>query len=50
MIKLTLLGNPVSQARVRVFRRGNRVMTYDPQSALKRDLKIQVLDQLENAD
>lgn len=48
MIKFTLLGDPVAQARVRVFKRGNRVMTFDPQTALKRDLKLQVLDQLEN--
>lgn len=48
MIKLVLPGEPTAQARVRIFKRGNRVMTYDPQSALKRDLKIQVLDQLES--
>jgi Holliday junction resolvase RusA-like endonuclease len=51
MIKLILRGEPTAQARVRVFKRGNRVMTFDPQVALKRDLKIQVkeqLDELEN--
>lgn len=46
-MKLVLRGDPVPQARVRVFRRGNRIMTYDPQSALKRELKIQVKEQLE---
>ncbi len=47
MIKLELPGDPVSQARVRVFKRGHRVMTYDPQSALKKSLKDQIRDQLE---
>lgn len=50
MIKLVLRGDPVPQARIRVFRRGNRIMTYDPQSALKRDLKIEVADQLQSLD
>lgn len=48
MIKLTLLGEPVAQARVRVFKRGNRVMTFDPQTVLKRDLKLQVIEQIES--
>jgi hypothetical protein len=47
MIKLTLLGDPVAQARIRVFKRGNRVMTFDPQTVLKRELKLQVLEQIE---
>lgn len=46
MHKLVLLGDPTPQARVRVFKRGNKVMTFDPQTALKRDLKLEVLDQL----
>ena len=50
MIKLILPGEPTAQARIRIFKRGNRVMTYDPQTAYKKDLKIQVLDQLENLD
>lgn len=47
MIKLILPGDPVAQARIRVFKRGNRVMTFDPQTVLKRDLKVQVLEQIE---
>jgi hypothetical protein len=50
MIKLTLLGEPTAQARIRVFKRGNRVMTFDPQTALKRDLKIQIAEQVQNLD
>lgn len=48
MIKLILPGEPIAQARVRVFRRGNRVMTFDPQTALKRDLKIKIAEDLQN--
>jgi len=48
MIKLILRGDPIAQARIRVFKRGNRVMTFDPQTVLKRELKLQVLDQVEN--
>jgi hypothetical protein len=47
MIKLVLPGDPVPQARVRLFKRGNKVMTYDPQGALKRDLKVKIQDQLQ---
>lgn len=47
MLKITLLGDPVAQARVRVFKRGTKVMTFDPQVVLKRDLKIQVKEQIE---
>lgn len=47
MIKLILPGDPVAQARIRVFKRGNRVMTFDPQTVLKRELKLQVLEQIE---
>lgn len=47
MIKLILPGEPIAQARVRVFKRGNKVMTFDPQSALKKELKDKVRDQLE---
>jgi hypothetical protein len=50
MIKLILPGDPVAQARIRVFKRGNRVMTFDPQTALKRDLKIKVADDLQKLD
>lgn len=48
MIKLTLRGKPTPQARVRIFKRGRRVMTFDPQAALKRELKLEVIDQLEH--
>ena len=47
MIKLILPGDPVAQARIRVFKRGPRVMTFDPQTVLKRELKLHVLDQIE---
>jgi len=47
MIKIILPGEPTAQARIRVFKRGNRVMTFDPQTALKKDLKVQVYDQIE---
>lgn len=47
MIKIILPGEPVAQARIRVFKRGNRVMTFDPQTVLKKDLKVQVYDQIE---
>lgn len=50
MIKLVLLGEPVAQARVRVFKRGNKVMTFDPQTALKRDLKLEVMEQLREVE
>lgn len=47
MLEIVLLGEPVAQARMRLFKRGHRVMVYDPQSALKRDLKRQVEDQVD---
>jgi len=49
MLKISLRGDPVSQARVRIFKRGNRVMTYDPQAALKKSLKDEVREQLEES-
>lgn len=49
MIKLTLPGDPTPQARVRLFKRGNKVMTYDPQSALKKGLKDIAREQFEES-
>jgi hypothetical protein len=49
MLKLILHGDPVAQARVRVFKRGNRVMTFDPQTAIKKTFKDSVKDQVEDA-
>ena len=50
MLKLVLKGDPVPQARVRIFKRGHKVMTYDPQGAFKKFLKDQVKDQLEEIE
>ena len=47
MIKLILPGEPTAQARIRIFMRGGRMMTFDPQTALKRDLKVHVQDQID---
>lgn len=49
MLKIVLKGDPIAQARVRVFRRGNRVMTYDPQGALKKTLRDLVTEQVEES-
>ena len=48
MTRVVLYGDPVAQARVRVFTRGNKVMSFDPQSSLKRELKILVREQLKD--
>lgn len=40
------MGEPVPQARVRIFKRGNKVMTFDPQTAVKRDMKYELRQQL----
>mgnify|MGYP007027866067 CR=1 FL=1 len=50
MIKLVLRGDPTAQARMRHFMRGGKTMTYDPQSALKKELKDQVREQIEKLD
>lgn len=47
-MKITLKGDPTAQARVRVFKRGNRVMTFDPQTAFKKNLKYLVQDQVDD--
>ena len=49
MLTLTLKGDPVPQARVRIFKRGHKVMTYDPQGAFKKELKDQIRDQFEES-
>lgn len=46
MLRIVLKGDPTAQARMRMFRRGNKTMVFDPQGSLKRDLKIQILDQI----
>ena len=50
MIKIILPGDPIPQGRMRLFKRGNKVMIYDPQTAFKKDLKRQVMDQMEELD
>ncbi len=50
MIKLIIPGEPISQARPRMWTRGKRTMVYDPQSALKRDLRVLVGDQLNDLE
>jgi Holliday junction resolvase RusA-like endonuclease len=48
MIKLIIPGDPTPQARCRIFTRGNKVHSYDPQSALKHELRNIVRDQLDD--
>ncbi len=47
MIRICLPGDPTAQARLRMFRRGNKSMVYDPQTAYKNSLKHLVRDQLQ---
>lgn len=48
MIKLIIPGDPTPQARVRIFMRGHKVHTYDPQGAFKNELRRVVTDQLDD--
>lgn len=48
MLKLVLNGDPVSQARMRMFRRGNKTLVYDPQGALKKHFKDEIIEQMED--
>jgi hypothetical protein len=45
MLKIIFPGDPVAQARPRMFTRGGKSMVFDPQSALKRELKTIAEDQ-----
>lgn len=47
MLKLVLHGNPTPQARLRFFKRGRKVMMYDPQGSLKYHLKHLVTEQVD---
>ncbi len=49
-IKLTIPGDPVAQARPRMFKRGCKTMVYDPQGAFKASLRRTVREQLELLD
>lgn len=44
-LKIVLQGDPVAQARLRVFTRGKKTMRYDPQGSLKHTLKSEVQQQ-----
>lgn len=46
MIKITFPGPPVSQQRCRIFRRGNRICSFDPQVMVKRELQNIAKDQV----
>jgi len=46
MLKLILPGEPTAQARMRFFRRGNKTMCFDPQTALKRELRLLLQEQM----
>lgn len=45
MISLDLFGDPVSQARPRTFRQGNKTVTWNPQAKLKEGYKWQIRSQ-----
>jgi len=47
-LKIVLQGDPVPQARTRVFKRGRKIMHYDPQGALKNELKLEVEEQCQS--
>jgi len=46
MLKLTFEGCPLPQQRHRMFRRGNRICSYDPQGLVKHQMRQHVVDQL----
>jgi len=50
MARVVFYGDPVSQARCRIFKRGNKVMSFDPQASLKRELKIEAREQLKGIE
>lgn len=47
MLKLVIPGDPTSQARPRLFKRGRKTMVYDPQGAFKASLRRIVREQLD---
>ena len=49
MLKIVLKGDPIAQARMRVFKRGNKIMCYDPQGAIKKTLRDHVAEQVEES-
>jgi len=49
MIKIIIPGDPIAQARMRIYKRGPKVMAYDPQGAIKLGYKNLVRDQVDEA-
>jgi len=45
-ITIIFQGEPVAQQRCRIFKRGNRVCSFDPQTMYKKGLKQQAEDQI----
>lgn len=48
MIRILFTGDPVAQQRCRIFKRGNRVCSFDPQTLYKKTLKGMAQDQLDD--
>ena len=48
MIRLELAGEPIPQARPRMFRKGHRTMVFDPQAAYKKQQRYLIQDQIDN--
>ncbi len=48
MLKLIFPGHPMPQQRCRIFKRGPKICSFDPQTRLKVELKISAKEQLDD--